>query len=48
MITALVVIVLIVTLKYFYWTKWGKQISERSRVLKAIAKKLGIDEGNLD
>ena len=44
MIGALVAVIIVGFLEYFYWRKRDKEARENTALLKAIAKKMGIDE----
>jgi len=44
MIGALVAIVIVGLLEYLYWRKQDKEANENTRILRAIAKKIGVEE----
>ena len=44
MIGALVAVIVVGLLEYFYWRKRDKEARENTKILRAIVEKLGIDE----
>lgn len=44
MIGALIAVTVVGLLEYFYWRRWYKEVHTENEILRAIARKIGVDE----